>query len=137
MSNIAIKKEYLQSIKERFYTYGILLRKTESVCSKEDREYILRLKNILRLYKADPYYKAIELKFFKGRTDVAVAAILHCDASTVRRNLKRLLSCYALHFYGAECMERLELPAIGQVGLASVGKTAKLQSCQKPKSIER
>lgn len=50
----------------------------------------------------DPYYLIIELSYFKGMTDSAIGARMHCDPSTVTRNRRRLVERMAAILYDTD-----------------------------------
>jgi len=54
--------------------------------------------------RADKYHEIIQLKYFEGKTDEAIAEALNCDPSTVRRNKNRLIRRIAVKLYGAQAI---------------------------------
>lgn len=50
----------------------------------------------------DPYYPAIELRYFQGMREADIAERLQCDPATVRRNRARLVKRLALRLYGVD-----------------------------------
>lgn len=48
----------------------------------------------------DPYYPAIEMRYFQGVREVDIAERLQCDPATIRRNRARLVKRLALRLYG-------------------------------------
>lgn len=48
----------------------------------------------------DVYYLSLSGKYFDGKSDEFIAAKLHCDPSTVRRNRGRLVRRTAVRLYG-------------------------------------
>lgn len=51
----------------------------------------------------DPYFPAIDLRYFQGMREVDIAERLQCDPATVRRNRTRLVKRLALRLYGVDC----------------------------------
>ena len=62
-----------------------------------------RINAALSYIEADPYYQAIELKYFQGMREADIAERLLCDPATIRRNRARLVKRLALRLYGVEC----------------------------------
>lgn len=60
-----------------------------------------RITTALSCIAADPYYPAIELKYFQGMREADIAERLQCDPTTVRRNRARLVKRLAFRLYGA------------------------------------
>jgi len=52
----------------------------------------------------DPYYPAVSGKYIHGSPDEEIAALIHCDPSTVRRNRGRLIRRVAVWLYGAQAL---------------------------------
>jgi len=69
-----------------------------------DEREVRKLQNALHSISADPYYLAVELKYFDSVRDTDAAQRLKCDPATVRRNRRRLVSRLALRLYGVECI---------------------------------
>ena len=70
-----------------------------------DEREVRKLQTALALIADDPYYLTVELRYFKGEHDTAIAKRLCCDPATVRRNRSRLVKRLALRLYGAEALE--------------------------------
>ncbi|MEA5059730.1 MAG: sigma factor-like helix-turn-helix DNA-binding protein [Candidatus Pelethousia sp.] len=62
-----------------------------------------RMAAALSCIAEDPYYPAIELRYFQGMREVDIAERLQCDPATVRRNRARLVKRLALRLYGVDC----------------------------------
>lgn len=62
-----------------------------------------RMAAALGCISEDPYYPAIELRYFQGMREVDIAERLQCDPATVRRNRARLVKRLALRLYGVDC----------------------------------
>ena len=58
----------------------------------------------LERIKTDPYYVVIAGKFIECKPDDEIAALIPCDASTVRRNRGRLVRRLAVWLYGAQAL---------------------------------
>lgn len=69
-----------------------------------DEREVKKVQVALTSIEDDPYYRAVELKYFKNARDAEVAEKLCCDPSTVRRNRVRLVQRLALRLYGASAL---------------------------------
>lgn len=69
-----------------------------------DEREVRKLQHALRSIGDDPYYLAVELKYFDNVKDADAALRLRCDPATVRRNRRRLVRRIALRLYGVECI---------------------------------
>lgn len=69
-----------------------------------DEREVRKIQAALTSIEDDPYYPAVELKYFKNERDADVAEKLCCDPSTVRRNRVRLVRRLALRLYGANAL---------------------------------
>ena len=69
-----------------------------------DEREVRKMQNALNSIANDPYYLAIELKYFSNTRDADAATRLRCDPATVRRNRRRLVKRLALRLYGVECI---------------------------------
>ncbi|MDR2513756.1 MAG: hypothetical protein LBD02_00925 [Christensenellaceae bacterium] len=69
-----------------------------------DEYEVATIAGALKTIEADPYYAAVAGKFLEGRTDDDIAAVIPCDASTVRRNRGRLVRRLAVWLYGAAAL---------------------------------
>jgi hypothetical protein len=69
-----------------------------------DEREMRKMQAALTCVEDDPYYQALELKYFKNARDPEVAEKLCCDPSTVRRNRARLVRRLVLRLYGAQMM---------------------------------
>jgi len=58
----------------------------------------------LQTIEADAYYEVVTMRFFDGKEDGNIAAAVHCDPSTVRRNRGRLVRRLSVWLYGAEAL---------------------------------
>jgi len=70
--------------------------------ASNERE-LRRMSAALCFISGDPYYPAIELRYFQGIREVDIADKLQCDPATVRRNRARLVKRLALRLYGVDC----------------------------------
>lgn len=66
-----------------------------------DEREVRKMQAALTSVENDPYFPALEMKYFKSERDADVAERLCCDPSTVRRNRARLVKRLALRLYGA------------------------------------
>ncbi len=66
-----------------------------------DEREVRKMQTALTSIENDPYYPAVELKYFKNEREADVSEKLCCDPSTVRRNRTRLVKRLALRLYGA------------------------------------
>ena len=57
-----------------------------------DEYEIRQIRRALRTVRDDPYYMALELRYFRGMTDDEASRVLKCSPSTLRRNRTRLLT---------------------------------------------
>ena len=62
----------------------------------------------LELIKKDEYYKYIEGRYFKNKSDAAMAKEDKCDLRTVWSNRSRLVKVVAVRLYGADALEMKE-----------------------------
>lgn len=69
-----------------------------------DQAEIDEINFALQSIQADTYYKAVDMKYFKGKSDEEIADTIHCDPSTVRRNKNRLVRKLAVKLYGAQAV---------------------------------
>jgi DNA-directed RNA polymerase specialized sigma24 family protein len=53
---------------------------------------------------SDPYYRALEGKYFEQKSDDELAEELNCDVSTVWRNRGRLVTRLAIRLYGVDAV---------------------------------
>ena len=58
------------------------------------------IEKALEVIAADQYAGIVKYKYFEGKNDDEIAQIIHCDASTVRRNKSRLVARLAVFLYG-------------------------------------
>jgi hypothetical protein len=58
----------------------------------------------LQAVENDEYYFVITIKYFKGKDDDEIAAVISCDPRTIRRNKTRLIRRIAVKLYGAEAV---------------------------------
>ena len=61
-----------------------------------------RMNAALSFIENDPYYQAIEMKYFRGMREADIAEKLLCDPATIRRNRARLIKRLALRLYGVD-----------------------------------
>ena len=97
----------------RFQRSGLRLSKedilaariTDLECRIASKEHeIKEMERALEQAANDYYYLTIAMKYFDGTVDEDVAAILHCDPSTIRRNRSRLVRIIAVWLYGPEAI---------------------------------
>ena len=69
-----------------------------------DEREVRKIQIALTSIEDDPYYQAVEMKYFGNARDAQVAEKLCCDPSTVRRNRVRLVRRLALRLYGANAL---------------------------------
>ena len=74
----------------------------------EAARQIRRVESALGAIEGDGYSKIIELKYFQRVKNEAIAEIMNCDISTVRRNRLRLLSLMAVSMFGSDAMFAVE-----------------------------
>lgn len=70
-----------------------------------DEREVKKMQAALKSISDDPYYMIIELRFFREKSDDAIAERLCCDPTTVRRNRARLIKRLALRLYGVDAMD--------------------------------
>jgi len=80
-----------------------LTKDIQATIAKNIRE-IEEVEDALAPLTRDPYYRALEAKYFEQIPDDNLAAELNCDASTVRRNRARLVRRVAVRLYGADAL---------------------------------
>ena len=61
-----------------------------------------RMTAALSFIQNDPYFRAIEMKYFQGMREADIAEALLCDPATIRRNRARLIKRLALRLYGVD-----------------------------------
>jgi len=71
--------------------------------AKSEHE-IEKIDHACRLIANDPYADIIKHKYFEGKTDEAIGAIMNCDPSTVRRHKSRLVARISVYFYGVDAV---------------------------------
>ncbi|MCE5234951.1 MAG: hypothetical protein ABFC62_07800 [Clostridiaceae bacterium] len=69
-----------------------------------DEREVKKVQVALTSIEDDPYYRTVEMKYFRNARDAEVAEKLCCDPSTVRRNRLRLVQRLALRLYGANAL---------------------------------
>ena len=74
---------------------------------ERDTREIERVKNALETVKGDPYYYTIEWRYFRDMEDAAIGARAEVprEASTIRKNRKRLVQKVAIRLYGASAVQ--------------------------------
>ncbi|MEG1777135.1 MAG: hypothetical protein RR367_11520 [Clostridia bacterium] len=65
-----------------------------------DQQEIDEVMSAVKGVEGDSYYRTVPARYFEGSRDWEVAAELHCDDSTVRRNRARLVRIIAIRLYG-------------------------------------
>lgn len=79
------------------------LRNLRVKIAANEREH-KRVELALQTVRDDPYYLAIELKYFQNQKEPAIAERLCCDPATVRRNIKRLVNAMTVRLCGFEAL---------------------------------
>lgn len=82
---------------------------------KEDAEALLlrnrraarRIDRAVATLSDDPYYRLLTLKYHDGLSEEAIAEVLSCDPSTIRRNKNRLLERLSIIFFGVDALESI------------------------------
>jgi len=62
------------------------------------------VENAFKALEADEYYKVIEMRYFKRMSLGETGEKLHCDATTVWRNQRRLVERISVRIYGREAI---------------------------------
>ena len=62
------------------------------------------MERALAVISDDEYYSTVTWKYIERLTDAQIAEKIHCDASTVWRNRKRLIQRLSVRLYGAEAV---------------------------------
>ena len=83
---------------DRFDAQIGFLKSRVAVCKKEVRQ----LRKALKAVCDDPYYPAIEYKYFMRTIEEYTCKQMQCSISTLRRNRQRLLNTIVDVLYGAE-----------------------------------
>ena len=76
---------------------------TEAEIAADEHE-IEAIERALAAISDDPYYLAVTGKYIDHMTDEEIAGEIHCDATTVWRNRKRLVQRLAVRLYGADAL---------------------------------
>ena len=76
---------------------------TEAEIAADEHE-IEAIERALAAISDDPYYQAVTGKYIDHMTDEEIAGEIHCDATTVWRNRKRLVQRLAVRLYGADAL---------------------------------
>lgn len=73
---------------------------------ERDSREIERLERALEKIKGDPYYFTVEWRYFRDMDDAAIGARAPVprEASTIRKNRKRLVQRVAVRLYGASAI---------------------------------
>lgn len=69
-----------------------------------DEHEIETIKKALKNIEGDPYYLAVNGRYFEGISDEEIAKQIPCDERTVRRHRSRLVKIVAVWLYGAEAV---------------------------------
>lgn len=80
--------------------YDLLLRDMDAEIDADEKE-VATIDRAVALIQNDPYVRAVTGRYFDGLTDDAIGEEIHCDATTVWRNRKRLMATIQTYLYGA------------------------------------
>ncbi|OPX87747.1 MAG: hypothetical protein A4E53_02369 [Pelotomaculum sp. PtaB.Bin104] len=80
-----------------------LIRDTKAKIAADEHEINL-IEDALKPLTNDPYFRALEGKYFEQKTDEELGKEIPCDPSTVRRNRGRLVHRVAVRLYGVDAV---------------------------------
>lgn len=121
-------KAYLEDLIEELQAYGlgrhstdiVRFKRSGTMLSDEDIEQAMiqdmrakiardeyeinTVETALTPLTSDAYYRTIPAKYFEQLADDDVAAELHCDPSTIRKNRGRLVRRLTVRLYGSDAL---------------------------------
>lgn len=80
--------------------YEFVLKDMEAAIAADEDE-VSTIDRAISLIQNDPFIRAVTGKYFDGLSDDGIGEEIHCDATTVWRNRKRLLKTIQTYLYGA------------------------------------
>jgi hypothetical protein len=80
------------------------LIKSLKVSIAEDSHEIETVRRALTLVENDPFYPAIQAKYFGAADDGEIVDTLHYDLRTIQRHRSRIISQLSVRFYGAQAI---------------------------------
>lgn len=75
--------------------------------TKLTKKFLIVIDTALKTIEHDPYYKVVELIYFKDLTREHVAEILNCDIKTVTRNKNKLINHLKTIIFSDDTIEEL------------------------------